>query len=98
MPVGLDASATITILAPNASATWRTRPRRNASPTAPAVPSATAHSRSWPRSRAGLEVVDTSPIVPPLTGHAAPAALMGCPPRDDAVATPAPRPHRGTRA
>src|SRR3954447_14497920 len=53
VPEGSEASATWTSLAANASATWRTSERRNSSPTAPAVPAATAASRSWPRSLPG---------------------------------------------
>src|SRR5215207_697172 len=56
VPVGSVASATSTIFAASASATCRTSERRNSSPTAPAVPSATALSSSWPRSRGRSKV------------------------------------------
>ena len=80
-------------MAANASATLRARQRRNSSPTAPAVPSATARRSSWPRSRRGAEVVCTSSIVPVPTGHTelpahAPALRRRCNP----YATPEPHP------
>src|SRR5829696_7931620 len=59
-PSGSVASATSTSFAASASATLRTSPRRNASPTSPAVPSATARRSCGPRSRGLAKLVATS--------------------------------------
>src|SRR5215208_1259208 len=59
MPSGSVASATSTSFAASASATLRTSPRRKASPTSPAVPSATARRSCGPRSRGLAKLVAT---------------------------------------
>src|SRR5829696_360237 len=58
-PSGSVASATSTSFAASASATLRTSPRRKASPTSPAVPSATARRSCGPRSRGLAKLVAT---------------------------------------
>src|SRR5215218_2495996 len=60
MPSGSVASATSTSFAASASATLRTSPRRKASPTSPAVPSATARRSCGPRSRGLAKLVATN--------------------------------------
>ena len=69
VPSGRVASATNASLAPKASATLRTKPRKNSSPTAPAVPSAIARSKSRPRSRGARSStatdIDTAILVTP---------------------------------
>src|SRR3954468_9429566 len=83
-PLGSDASATKATFASNASATWWTRPRKNSSPTAPAVPSATVRRRSRRPSLAPGRSMSTSDATDPL-------------PAVDASA-PVPHPHAQVRA